>query len=437
MDVQDSEGGAKTGSGKGRSPLAVIFFTVFVDMVGFGILIPIIPLLLADPTSEFFLLPSSLSVAQGYILLGLMVAVYPLMQFFATPILGQLSDKHGRRWLLAISLAGTAISYVIFAYGIIIRNIPVLFIARALDGITGGNISIAQAAVADITAPKDRAKNFGIIGGAFGLGFIVGPYIGGKLSDPAVLPWFNAATPFWFAALLSAANVVSLIMFLPETLQPHHKRSANIRWTEAITNVKKAFTMKGGLRALFITTFLFFAGFTFYTTFFPVFLIDKFDLSQGTIGDYFSFVGIWVAISQVYVAKKVGRFNHCRIVKYGLFATGGLMLVMLLPPVWWGLLFIVPFFAMAFGLASTYSLGLISASVDGKSQGETLGITASVRAAAQMIPPAIAGVVAAGTFPAAPIVIASAITIAAGVAFWLLYRPSRLKGDPTESPIFC
>jgi DHA1 family tetracycline resistance protein-like MFS transporter len=151
---------------KGRNPLGVVFFTAFVNMVGYGILIPIIPLLLADPTSEFFLLPAGFTVAQGYIILGFLVAIYPLMQFIATPVLGQLSDRHGRRRLLAFSLAGTSVSYFIFAIGIVTKNIPLLFIARAFDGITGGNISVAQAAIADVTHPKDRAKNFGLIGSA-------------------------------------------------------------------------------------------------------------------------------------------------------------------------------------------------------------------------------------------------------------------------------
>jgi len=98
------------------------------------------------------------------------------------------------------------------------KTFPFSSLARGFDGVTGGNIPVAQAVVADITPPKERAKNFGLIGAAFGLGFIIGPYIGGKLSDPSVVSWFNAATPSWFAALLSAANIVLVIALLPETL---------------------------------------------------------------------------------------------------------------------------------------------------------------------------------------------------------------------------
>lgn len=171
---------------KKSNPMLTIFLTVFIDLLGVGVLIPVMPLLLGDPTSPYYLLPTGWSTEQGYVLLGLLTAVFPLMQFFATPILGQLSDKYGRKDILLISLFGTSLSYVLFAYGIMSRNLPLLFVSRALDGITGGNISVAQAAIADISLPENRAKNFGLIGMAFGLGFIFGSFLGGKLSDPTV-----------------------------------------------------------------------------------------------------------------------------------------------------------------------------------------------------------------------------------------------------------
>ena len=156
-------------------------------------------------------------MGSGYIMFGFLVAVFPIMQFFATPILGQLSDRYGRKPVLALSLAGTALGYALFAVGIILRNIPLLFVARALDGITGGNLSVAQAAIADVTSPQDRTKNFGMIGAAFGVGFIIGPFLGGVLADPSVVSWFNAATPFWFAAILASANTAQVLFQFDET----------------------------------------------------------------------------------------------------------------------------------------------------------------------------------------------------------------------------
>src|SRR5882762_1050528 len=139
--------------------LPTVVFTIFLDVLGVGILLPIIPQLLANPHSPYYLLPAGWTFKGGLILLGWLTAIYPLMQFISTPILGQLSDRYGRKPVLGFSIFGTAVGYVLFAIGIITRNIPLLFFSRALDGITGGNLSVAQAVIADVTPPKDRTKN--------------------------------------------------------------------------------------------------------------------------------------------------------------------------------------------------------------------------------------------------------------------------------------
>src|SRR3954447_26648937 len=141
-----------------RHPVWIILFTILIDTLGIGILGPILPQLLGNPSSPHYLLGAGATVGSGYILFGFLVAVYPIMQFFATPILGQLSDRHGRKPVLALSLFGTSLGYALFATGILVRSIPLLFFARALDGITGGNLSVAQASIADVTKPQDRTK---------------------------------------------------------------------------------------------------------------------------------------------------------------------------------------------------------------------------------------------------------------------------------------
>lgn len=252
----------------------VIFLTIFVDLLGFGILIPVIPLLLANPGSPYYMLPKGWNIGQGYILLGILSAVFPFMQFLATPILGQLSDMYGRKKILAFSLIGTCVSYILFAVGVLTKNISLLFLARGLDGITGGNISVAQAAIADVTLPQHRAKNFGLIGAAFGLGLIMGPYIGGKLSDPTLVSWFSAATPFWFAAILSFLNIVFVFWKFPETLRVR-KAAHYIRWSQSVHNILKAWNMKS-VQPLFVTSFLIQGGFSFFFTFFSVYLFRRF-----------------------------------------------------------------------------------------------------------------------------------------------------------------
>ena len=149
--------------------LWTIFLTILIDMLGIGILIPVFPMLVV-PHSTFKVTPDSWSTAEGFIMLGWLMTCFPIAQFLCAPILGQLADRFGRKKILAFSISGTVLSYILFAIGIVTKNLPLMFIARALDGASGGNISVAQAVIGDISSPQSRAKNFGLIGMAFGLG---------------------------------------------------------------------------------------------------------------------------------------------------------------------------------------------------------------------------------------------------------------------------
>src|SRR3990167_2535264 len=179
-----------------NKPLLTIFLIVFVDLLGFGIILPLLPYIAekfkADPAQ-----------------IGFLSATYSFFQLIATPILGRLSDRYGRKKLLIISQIGSTFGYLLLGLA---HNLPLLFISRMVDGITGGNISIAQAYIADVTTKENRAKGMGMIGAAFGLGFIFGPAIGGFLGHHSV------AAPFFFAAGLAAVNSVLVWLFLPESL---------------------------------------------------------------------------------------------------------------------------------------------------------------------------------------------------------------------------
>ncbi len=400
-----------------RSPLLVIFLTIFIDLIGIGILIPVVPQLLANPDSPQYLLPTGMSLDNGYLLLGVLTASYTIMQFIAAPILGQLSDKFGRRPILIASLAGTSLGYVLFAIAIIIHNIPLLFASRMLDGITGGNISVAQAAIADISTPENRAKNFGLIGAAFGLGFIIGPYIGGQLANPDYGSWFTAATPFWFAALLAFINIISILFLLPETNK--RKKAAAIDWTKSFHDIIKALKIQK-LRWLFIVNFLYIAGFTFLTTMFGVFLIDRFGFREASIGNFFAYIGIWIVITQAILTRFIAKhFSERAVVSVSLIGTGIMMLFFLVPGPWMVLLAVVPFFSMCNGLTQANFMALISRSAPDTVQGEVLGINASVAALAQSIPPIIAGYVASLLHPSSTLLTAALITIFSGIVFLL------------------
>ena len=184
------------------SPLLVVVLIVLVDLLGFAIVMPLLP-----PFAEQY----GFSSTQ----IGLILGAYPACQLFAGPILGRLSDRYGRRPVLAVSQAGTAISFVILALS---HNFWVMLLARALDGALGGNILVAQAYIADITPPENRARNYGLIGAAFGIGFVLGPILGAAMLAMPVSPQWQLRLPFLAAAVLSTVAWVLVLFRLPESL---------------------------------------------------------------------------------------------------------------------------------------------------------------------------------------------------------------------------
>ncbi len=179
-----------------RRPLLVIFLTVFVNLIGFGIIIPLLPFY-----AETF--------GASPLAIGLLFAAYSLSQLLASPALGAFSDRWGRRPILLFSLLGTVLSFVLLALA---QSLWLLFVARIIDGLSGGNISTAKAYIADITEPENRAKAYGLIGAAFGLGFILGPALGGLFS------LISYTAPIWAAAVITVFATVLAWVWLPETV---------------------------------------------------------------------------------------------------------------------------------------------------------------------------------------------------------------------------
>ena len=207
-----------------RSPLLVIFITVFIDLIGFGIVIPVLP---------FYAEGTSFGASPREV--GLLFASYSIMQLVFAPVLGRLSDKYGRRPILLISLIGTSVGFLILGFA---TTLWMLFLGRIIDGISGGNISTAQAYIADVTTKENRAKGMGLIGAAFGLGFVFGPAIGGILSR------WGINVPFLFAGGLAFANAILLYFTLPETITPDHPARASAAsgrgWGQLVTALKNS-----------------------------------------------------------------------------------------------------------------------------------------------------------------------------------------------------
>ncbi len=412
---------AATGT-KPKSILLPVFVTVFLDLLGVGIIIPIMAPVFLD--KSFTLLPAETSQHMRTIILGLLIATFPIAQFFGAPLLGALADRKGRRKILLISLAGTCLGYILFAIALFEKNLWLLFVSRALDGFTGGNISIVTSSIADVSDEKTRTKNFGLIGLAFALGFTVGPYIGGALSDPAHVSWFSYSTPFIASASLSLLNIILVLIRFPETSS--HRIQRPVSLLTGFQNISKVFRLNN-MRVMFTVVFFLTFGFSFFTQFFQVFLIQKFNYKTAMIGNLFAYIGIWIAVAQGGIARPLAKkFSPSKILNSAILLLGITFLILLLPEQNYYLYYILPFIAVFQGLIQPNSTNIVSTLTAKDSQGEIMGIQQSVQSLAMAIPPIIAGFIV-NIDQNLPIFVAALSTLLAGIIFiYGFHRRNRL-----------
>lgn len=382
-----------------KKALFSIFVTVLLDSVGYGILFPIIPRVLTDPNSSSYILsPDQRSL--GFYMLGAVTAIYPFMQFLAAPILGQLSDIYGRKKLLALSVFGTAIGHFLFAGGIAFKSFTLIFLGRLIDGITAGNFAIAQASIADLSAPEERAKNFGIVFSAFGIGFIIGPLLGGLLSDSNLVSWFSAQVPFYVAGALSTINTVLVLRYFPKTNQVLLK--IKLTFSKSLSNIKHALTSKAE-KYLFLAWLFIQAGFAFYTSFVAAYYYDRFHVTEHQVGFYFGLVGVGMIITQALIVPFISkRASPWKIDRLAILMVGLLIACIPFFPSYNMIMGFAVILAMFVGLMFANFSALISIMAPPEEQGEILGISTSVQAFAQTLPPLLAGFLAANfslTFP--------------------------------------
>jgi DHA1 family tetracycline resistance protein-like MFS transporter len=397
---------------KKRNPILSIFITVFIDMLGVGIIIPIFaPLIIQN---DLGIVPADLSNEDRMIIYGFLAATFSIFQFFGAPILGALADRHGRKRVLNFTLVGTFVGYLLFAGAVHLKVLALIFVARAIPGFMGGNISIALAALADLSDEKSKAKNFGLIGMAFGLGFILGPTIGGILSK------YDYAYPLLFTAFLSLINIILVYVQFPETFKPTVVRPISI--FAGFHNIIKAFSY-ANMRVILLVLFLFAFGFTFFTQFFSVFMIHKFDATKQQIGYVFGFSGICIVLTQGIITRALsGKVTPAQILRFTIIGLSISLLLTLLPNSLYGLFMVQPFIAMCQGLTQPNITSIVSSLGTAENQGEILGIQASVQSLAFAIPPIIAGFIS--TIDYRLPVIAGSISLLIGwLIFVFLFKP--------------
>jgi MFS family permease len=350
-----------------RSPLFVLFLTVFIDLVGFGIIIPVLPLY----AEHFHASP---------VAIGWLTGIYSGMQIIFTPILGKLSDRFGRRPVLMVSIAGTAIGFILMGMA---TALPLLFVARILAGITGGNISIPQAYIADVTAPEQRSRAMGMIGAAFGLGFTFGPLIGGIMSR------ISYSAPFYFAAGLAVANVLLVYLILPESLSRQHRAAPHE--DAPITEVFRH--GRGGMFAIVVATYFFLiAGFSIMTTLFALFTEKRFGYDARANGYLFGFIGILTVIVQGgLIGRLVKMFGEVILTRVGMLLTAASLALLPLSTNLTLLLLACAGLSFGSGFASPPLSGLASQLIDRSWQGRALGVMQSAGSTGRLLGPLLGG----------------------------------------------
>ena len=351
-----------------NSKLLTIFLIVFIDLLGFGLILPLLPYIAE-------------SYSANPLIIGVLSATYSLFQFIAGPILGRLSDRYGRKKILIISQAGSVLGYLLLATA---NSLPLLFLSRVIDGITGGNISIAQAYMADITDKKTRAKGMGLLGAAFGLGFMLGPATGGYLSR------FGFAIPALAAALIGTLTTLMTIFFLKETVNLKsslHSSSTKLTWEKF-----QSLLNKQPIGLLIIVCFLISLGFAGMQGTYAIWAQDTFNWGPSQVGSIFAYIGILSILIQTQLLHRlISYFGEKKLLIISLpcLALGFLLLSLThsLPLHLFANFFIV----LGNSLANPTLNALATENIEPSEYGETLGVLQSAGSLGRIIGPAMAG----------------------------------------------
>ena len=382
-------------------PLLVIFLTVFVNLVGFGIIIPLLP---------FY----AQTFGASPLVIGLLFASFSLSQLLATPALGVLSDRWGRRPVLIFSLLGTVVSFAMLAAA---RTLFMLFAARIIDGLSGGNITTARAYIADVTEPHERAKAFGMLGAAFGLGFIVGPALAGAFAH------ISYTAPIWAAAFITMIATAMAFFWLPETV--HRGSAATASLWRALPDV----FARERLRPLLAADFLYWASFSVCNTTFALFASHRFgfDVTQtGYVLAAFGFLGVIVQVGMV--APIVRLVGVLRTFLVGLaIAAAGWACVGLSHSLTMFLIGLIPA-GIGVGLCNASLITLVSHAASKEEQGKVQGAAGALESLGRTIGPVWGNGALQRFGEASPYVSAAAAFVVTSVVMLSYHQPPASDG---------
>ncbi len=397
-----------------KAAISFIFITLLLDVTGLGLIIPVFPQLIGD------LIDGNISEASQWS--GLLTFAYAVTQFIFAPIIGNLSDQYGRRPVLLLSLLGFGIDYIFLSLA---PTIWWLFLGRVIAGMFGASFTTATAYIADISTPENRSKNFGMIGAAFGLGFIIGPGLGGLLGE------FGPRIPFIAAAVLTFINVIYGYFVLPESLAKEHRRPFDWKRANPLGSLVQLKKYKGVGGLIVSLIFVYIAGHAVQSTW-TFFNIEKFHWSNALMGLSLTLIGLLVAIVQGglirYINPRLGDEKSI-YVGLGLYAFG-LLLFSFASQGWMMFVFLVPY--CLGGIAGPALQSIISGNVPKNEQGELQGALTSLMSATSIIGPLfMTNLFAWFTRPDAPIKFAGAPFFAGAVCMLVsAYLAARtMKGE--------
>jgi multidrug resistance protein len=363
-----------------KSPLTIIFITIFVDLLGFGMILPILPYYAQSFGASFFVV-------------GLLSMSYSLMHFLFAPMWGRLSDRFGRRPILLISLIGSSIAFLIFGFA---DSLFWLFAARTLAGVlSSASIPTAQAFIADSTTPENRAKGMGLIGAAFGLGFIFGPAAGGLLSQ------FGYGCPAFVAAAISGLNFIWAYAKLPETLTT--PRQTSLKHYYFSPSAIKDTLHTSALVFLVAVLFMMVYAFSSMESSFALFCQHRAGLDPIHVGALLAEIGIFSVIIQgMLIGKLTKRYGEVILTHWGLLLMGIGLIVTTMVDTLLGLILVMPFYAIGSSLINPSISSLISRAADPDKQGATMGITQGFSALGRVVGPPSGTALFQWISPAAP-----------------------------------
>ncbi|HEV2613588.1 MAG TPA: MFS transporter [Gammaproteobacteria bacterium] len=353
-----------------------LFMVIFVDMLSSSILLPLLPTLFLNTDTSILSIHAIPSMR--YFMFGLVQGIASLAMFFGAPILGDLSDRLGRKRILIIALLGTFLSYLLAAFAVLIHSVSLLLFGRVIAGFTGGSLSTAQAAITDISSEKQRTTNIGYILLAVSMGSILGPLLSGTLSNPRWASWFHVTTPLYFAAIISAVNLVYLYFAFRETFVPVEKKQ--VHPLSGLNVITSAFTMPRlfGLTMAFLFMQL---GWATFVQFIALFLTLRYHLSPNEIGIYMACIGVGFTLAFCYLLSVItARFSLRNIALVSISLIGLFIL---------GILFIhheLSAWILAIPAATSLAIGysvlvsLFSEQVDKNKQGWIMGLTGAISA---------------------------------------------------------